>query len=970
LTHPFIRFILINSLFYMGSRELLPVNIQAGERMGRFVIKAALGFFIFFIVVSITIALALPTVLSSDFARQKIEHSLSRELQKPVSIEKIEFSWSEGIAVSNFVSVNEDQTPFITLPSLKLLLSWPSLLSGKLDIVTLDVKGIDVTITRGGKDRTVVSDVPEAVSQDVLPTKVAEPSGGGLPDLFLNARIEDGNFSFIDKLRNTVTRIRNLNADIDLPSLNEPLNLALKADVLLNDNPPESIELSGTALFAHEGEVNLKKGIGSLEMKAGFGTANLFFDLAQMETSKDATGARLSCALDLQKLTQLAAAIVGLPPEFSLKGSLKSDFEARGNMNEQVAIDGKTELVNLSVKGGPLKNATFKQPRIALAHDIALNFDTMLADITAVSLKSDFLDLALSGVVKDFQEDPSGKLIVSGSGSLNDIVLVFGKILSLPPDLKLSGNVNLALTGEGDLDKVAIKGTVDCKNLEVSADFLNNYPFRETSLKLTPNALITLDDKTTSVVLNSVNIQSGIFSGDIKGTLDSEVSVDLTAKLSTSLSLLGQNLRGVLPDSFPKEGQLLSDLTIRGNLDQTLAVKGNHTINKARVVLQPAPDERTASAAATTLSLPKLAVVHDVDYQGDKDNISLKSLEVDSSFGTIKAAGILSRLSKDLLTEATGELALEMGEVTKLIKGLLPEGFTMNGKGEITFTFNGSLSPPDDKPLLAEWNGDGSLKIASADYTGIGSLKNLHTKNLSLVKGVLDTTLDCQLNGGPSQVVAKCDFSKERPDVQVTIDARKVNLSQDLTLLGYIIPILITSSEGTLSGKVDVSAQASWQGFEWDSEISRTIDGKGSLSVSEGTVRSRNILAEILKFAGESEKLEFEQILTGFRLSDGKVYNDDIQVNGETLDFNLKGWTSLVYIPSKQGNPLEYTVTGDWIDKSLGRDAKKVLSVLGGGETIIPIVIAGTVQKPRVTIKKPKIEDVFKGFLKSRQKEK
>jgi hypothetical protein len=938
--------------------------------MGRFILKAGLGFFIFFIVMCIAIVLVLPTVLSSDFTRQKIESYVSQELQKPVSIEGISFSWREGLSVSHFKSVNEDQTPFISLTTLKLLLSWPSLLSGKLDIVTLDIRGIDVTITRDKDGNTTLSDLLETPAQEVPQKKESDSSPVSLPDLFLNAHLEEGNFSFIDKRLGTVTRIRNLHADVAVPSLNEPMNVSLKADVILNDNPPESIALLGTAHFAPEGKVDLQKGTGSLEMKAGFGNVNLFFDLAQMETSKDATGARLSCTLDLQKLTKLAAAIVGLPPDFSLKGSLKSGFETRGNVNSQVAIEGKTELINLSVKGGPLQNTTFKQPRISLAHDIVLNFDTMVADITSVAVKSDFLDLALSGVVKDFQEDPSGKLIVSGSGTLNDIVLVFGKILSLPPDLKLSGDVNLALTGEGDLDKVGIKGTVDCKNLEVNAAFLNNYPFRETSLKLTPDAVITLDDKTTSVVLNTVKVQSGVISGDIKGRFDSEMSVDLTAKLSTSLSLLGNNLRGLLPDAFPKQGQLLSDLTIRGNLNKTLTVKGNHTIDGARIILQPAPGEQSASATPTTLSFPKVAVVHDLDYQGDQDTMSLKSLDVDSSFGTIKAAGTLSRISKDLLTECTGELVLTMEEVTKLVKDLLPDGLTMKGNGDITFSCKGSLSPPDDKPLLSSWNGDGFLKIASLDYTGIGSLKNLQSKNLSLVKGVFDTTLDCQLNGGPSRVVAKCDFSKKRPDVQVTIDAQNVNLSQDVALLGYIIPILITTSEGTLSGKVNLSAQATWQGFEWDSEISRTIDGKGNLSVSEGTVQSRNILAEILKFAGQSEKLEFEQILTGFRLSDGKIYNDNIQVNGDTLDLNLKGWTSLAYVPSKQGNPLEYQVTGDLIDRSLGRDAKKVLSVLGGEDATIPVVISGTVQKPRVTIKKPKVEDVFKGLLKSLQEEK
>ena len=146
--------------------------------MGRFVIKAVLGFFIAVIVVGITIVLALPAVLSSDFARQKIENTLSREFQKPVTIEKIGFSWGEGLAVSNFVSVNEDQTPFITLSALKVLLSWPSLLSGKLDIVTLDIKGIDVTITRDEKDSKTVSDMQEEAEQEVVSREVPKSSRG------------------------------------------------------------------------------------------------------------------------------------------------------------------------------------------------------------------------------------------------------------------------------------------------------------------------------------------------------------------------------------------------------------------------------------------------------------------------------------------------------------------------------------------------------------------------------------------------------------------------------------------------------------------------------------------------------------------------------------------------------------------------------------------------------------------------
>ena len=934
--------------------------------MGKFVIKAALGFIIVVMVVCLAVVFALPSLLSSNFARQKIEGYVSQELKKPVSIEVIDFSWGEGLAVSNFTSVNADQTPFIKLSTLKLLLSWPSLLSGKLDIVNLDIKGIDVTITRDAEEKRAAGEMVEAPAPEVSPVKESKSSPLSLTDLFLNAHIEDGNFSFIDKRLSSVTRIRNLNVDVAVPSLREPLNLSLKGDVILNDNPPESIELSGTAHFAPEGEVDLEKGTGSLDMKAGFGNLNLFFDLAQMNTSREATGARFSCTLDLKKLTQLAGAVVGLPPDFSLKGSLKSGFETRGNIDSQVAIAGKTELINLSVKGGPLKDATFKQPRISFGHDIVLNFDTKVLDLSSVALKSDFLDLSLSGSVKDFQENPSGKILASGSGSLNDIVLVFGKMLSLPPDLKLSGGVNLSLTGEGDLKKVSLKGTAECKNLEVNAAFLNNYPFREESLKLTPDVILTLGEETTGVAINTLNIKSRVVSGDIKGTLDSETAVDLTAKLSTSLSLLRRNLRGVLPDSFPEKGQLLSDVTIKGNLNKSLTLKGKHTIDGAKIVLPPAPGEQSASSTGTTFSFPQLAVSHDADYQGEQDRIALKSLQVDSSLGKIKGSGTLSRISKDLLADCKGDLALTMDEATKLLKDLLPEGLTMKGKGDITFACKGSLSPPDDKPLLSSLSGEGSVQVELVDYEGVGSIKNFRSKDLSLAKGVLDTTLECLLNGGPAQIAGTCDFNKEKPDVQVTMDVQDVKLSQDVTLLGYIVPVLITTSEGSLSGKANASVKASWQGFEWDPEISRTIKGKGNLSVRDGTVQSQNVLAEILKFAGQSETFQFEQILTAFRLSDGKIFNDNIQLNGKDLDLNLKGWTSLAYVPSQKGNPLEYSVTGDFIDKSLGRDAKKVLSILGGGEGTIPIVIAGTVQNPRVTIKKPKAEDLFRGLFKSR----
>ena len=138
--------------------------------------------------------------------------------------------------------------------------------------------------------------------------------------------------------------------------------------------------------------------------------------------------------------------------------------------------------------------------------------------------------------------------------------------------------------------------------------------------------------------------------------------------------------------------------------------------------------------------------------------------------------------------------------------------------------------------------------------------------------------------------------------------------------------------------------------------------------MNDGTILSQNVLSQVLKSFGKPETLKFKQISTSFRLKDEKLYNDNVQVNAEDLNFQIKGWTSLTYIASQNGNPMEYSITGDFLNESLGRDAKKVLSIIGGGEPLIPVVITGTVQQPKIAIKMPKAGDLIQGIFGSDKK--
>jgi len=498
-----------------------------------------------------------------------------------------------------------------------------------------------------------------------------------------------------------------------------------------------------------------------------------------------------------------------------------------------------------------------------------------------------------------------------------------------------------------------------------NADFLNNHPFQEKAFQLTPDVHFAIPDNLLTV--NSLSLRSDAVKADVKGTLDGSSTVELEGDLSTQFAVLKKELKGILPSVFPDRGLLSSAIEIQGNLEKTLNVKGEHTVKDARIIFPPSPGEKPPAQPAI-LSLAELTALHDVDYSTAQDNLILKSLTVNAPSFDLRGSGTVSQLSKDLSTKAEGNLSLDMPGVLKLVKDLLPEGVTAKGEGTITFAGEGSLSPPDGQPLLSAWDGNGSLLVEMLDYAGIGALQDVRSTKLVLKKGVLDAVLECLLNNGPSQVKGTVDFTQEKPDVRVTLEAKDVVLSQDVTLLGYIVPIMINSSEGQLSGKGDFSAKASWQGFSWDADISRTITGEGTLSLREGALKSQNVLSQILKASQQPEVFQFEQILTGFRLSEGRIYNDDIQVNGKGVDLNIRGWTSLRYDPSKKGNPLEYSVAGDVIQRSLGRDAKKIFSALGAEEGTIPVVIGGTVQKPRVVIKMPKAQDLIRGIFKTPRK--
>ena len=185
-----------------------------------------------------------------------------------------------------------------------------------------------------------------------------------------------------------------------------------------------------------------------------------------------------------------------------------------------------------------------------------------------------------------------------------------------------------------------------------------------------------------------------------------------------------------------------------------------------------------------------------------------------------------------------------------------------------------------------------------------------------------------------------------------------VNINQEMDLLAYIVPIL-AAPDGKLTGKLNMGFNANGTGLNWQDDLSKSLKGEGNIDIKEGYIKGGKVTSKILKvLGGEGGEYEFDQITTKFVISDSKIYNDDISVNGEEFDIGLSGWTSF-------DGRLEYSANAEALSKYVGRDAKRILQNMSNGSKL-PIVVTGTINKPKLSFKWPKpqeIGNILQGIL-------
>ncbi|HNR13341.1 MAG TPA: AsmA-like C-terminal region-containing protein [Thermodesulfobacteriota bacterium] len=917
-----------------------------GSGSSRTIIKVILILVVVVFNVGLIAFLVLPPLISSKTGQTWVTSAASESLQRPVSLGDLSFSWWKGIWVDNLVIVNKDRSPLLNLDEGRIDVQWLPLIAGRVVIRSLELNGFSATIVRDRTGRTSIDDL--LGKKEEKPGRVTEEKRKEVPAIFLDAHLKNGQITFVDQRLSRKTEIRDLAADLAVPSLAESINLTLQGNIVIDNQRPKPLSIVGKALIAPEGRIDPEKARGTLDVTAHFATVHADFDLSRLDTAADSPAVKAAGTIDLGKTADVAAGIVGLPPGLAVRGLLKTSLTAQGRRDSAVTVQGQTRVTDLMVIGGPFSAAPLRQAQLDFLQTVTIDSAADAVTIKPVSLKSAQTSLALNGMVTDFDDHPTYDLDLSGTGDLYELTGIARAMAILPADLEVKGTAAVDLAAKGKEEALQITGSTKIERLAATAPWLTGKPLEEKLLDIRPDLLVNIPENRVSV--NKLQINGTALALGAQGTWAAAGATDIKANLVARLGELKQQVSSLLPEAFPTRGTLSSSLRVQGNPSTSLSVSGEHVL--ADAILS------TASGGASPL--PKTTVSHELDYSQEQDRLTVKKLTGNSDVFSFNGSGTISQLSQEprIASQIKAQVILEKAVST--LAGMLPKELSAQGNADVDLTMEGTVPESSETPLLSTWTGKGTVSTGAVTYQGVGSIEQLKTSQLVLNAGKAALAAECLVNKGPTQFTATADLTKKKPGMTITSEGKAIALTQSIKLLGYIIPIFIGPS-GTLSGEGSYSLQAAWEGFDWDTDMSRTITGKGELRLADGTIQSQGVLYQILRSFDKRESFSFDEITSTFHMGEGMLYNDKTQVKGEDLDFSLQGWTSLVYVPAKEGNPMEHTVSGDFVSR-LGEDAQKTLSALGGGTEAIPIVIAGTVQDPKVTVKMPKVRDILKGL--------
>jgi hypothetical protein len=373
----------------------------------------------------------LPTAVSTDWANSFIRDTASETLGRPVTLENVAWTWSDGIHIKNLVIPDLpafSDRPLAALEYAKIKPDISALLRRRINI-ELRVSGLMVTIIKtpdgtlnlaalaetGSKKETSAPppetekiEKPESdqeKSNDAVPAKGKTPAGlpAALKDISASIRLAGINLLYDDQGKNETYQVADLNLDVEAPSVKtKPVLLKLGADIRANGTmiPRSTLSVTADHLFDKDGVLTLNRVTGKFNADLPGILAKLDADLAQ------ATAAG-QIHMDLAEIFSVAAPLIpDFPSPTAISGKITFSAEAGTDPDHPLAFDAALACADLSVSGRVIngKSVGPGNVNVHLNGILDLPAETLELKTAHVKLLENSV-IQASGRVSQFQQD-------------------------------------------------------------------------------------------------------------------------------------------------------------------------------------------------------------------------------------------------------------------------------------------------------------------------------------------------------------------------------------------------------------------------------------------------------------------------------------------------------------------------------------------------------------------------------------
>ena len=909
--------------------------------------------------VIIIILSLIPTIVSSGMVKNKITSSLEAGLNRKVQIDDISMSWSSGLDIKNIHIKERDDLPGDTFVKVKRILcniDFVPLIKKQIRINDLIIDSPEIVIQKDKKglfnyeDKRVsiepgpTPEIVEKPTPDVtrkpVPTPLVIPAL--LSDLKIKAKVSNGKFTFIDHQLQEETRIKDLNTTLNIDSLNKPIELQCAFDIEAKGEI-EHADISLNVSLAKDGKIDPGNAKGTFNMKTGFALITTDFDMAKFK-GEGGTGLDFSMNVDLKKLTENLAGMLGLPKGMQVEGDINSNITADGKLEKTIGVDGSTEITNLYITGGPLGNNPIRQSNIKLTQKADIDITNDKIAVYKIGIDSTFIEMFLAGLVTELKStrDLNFKIFLD-----LDITKLMNEIGGLLPDeTEIAGRLQSNINLKGRQNIVDVKGKTDLKELYVKMGATG--PVKEP--EITINHDMVYDLQNSNLELRSLSINTGFAEIKSSGTVINSGEIDLNVLLSSNIEKLTQGLQGIvsLPEGLNLDGKIDAEINVTGHAEEGLKLEGTTTLSSINATGGPLKNN--------TISGLDLKLLHTLDYKITEDSVNIEKMDIESESLKMESKGGIASLSKEINIDYELSVKMDLDKITEEFAGMFPVDINMSGKGLVDLGINGKLSAQENDNVYEQINFNGNMSMDRIIYDAY-EIKDFKA-GLTLDDGFFTTEdFSFALNDGPCTVLASAGLKEEKPPLIFDMKLSDANINQNMDILAYIVPVL-AAPEGKLSGKLNMQLKAKGSGLNWQDDLSKSLNGEGEIVIQDGYIKGGKVTSKILKAVGGRGEYEFDKITTKFVIKDSKILNDDISVNGKEFDIGLSGWTSF-------DGRIEYSADAEALGKHLGGDARKILGALSEGSKL-PIVVTGTIDNPKLSFKWPKpqeIGNILQGIL-------